>query len=385
MSTDWEALRKQFLNELLEHESLLDTDVTSFADDFTARLKKEGYTLTPELEKRLTDYSESCGKTLQQSIEQAGKLVVNTVKPSARKSMRDALVKEIADSVVNRRHPDGLNVSDRVWWIDKQMKKDLKEALTRARAANKSTSSIVYEMQRAIEAKHGKFAQVTDALPQWLDDLQEAGRKVMRTPELRRQWNRLLRELDVHADELAKAGTRAATKNLVKKLRQAVLEGSEELISKSVHWYCYDRQLYYHKRVLRTETANAHHEARILSTEQDDDIIGYHWRLSRSHPKPDICDWYANCEHGMGRGIWPKDKVPRSVAHPHCMCILVPVIGKSKEQGVGESFADYLEKIPAAERKQLMPAWANRLYQSGERPLSELVTDKGFKRKQDIV
>lgn len=30
--------------------------------------------------------------------------------------------------------------------------------------------------------------------------------------------------------------------------------------------------------------------------------------------------------YGMGAGVFPKDKVPRLPAHPHCMCFLKPVI-----------------------------------------------------------
>jgi hypothetical protein len=62
-------------------------------------------------------------------------------------------------------------------------------------------------------------------------------------------------------------------------------------------------------------------------------VIGYQWRLSSSHPFPDICDYYAGVDFGLGRGVWPKEKVPPEKAHPHCMCSLVPRVTPVQQPG----------------------------------------------------
>ena len=44
---------------------------------------------------------------------------------------------------------------------------------------------------------------------------------------------------------------------------------------------------------------------------EDDDIETVQWKLSSAHPCYDICDLYANADlYGLGKGIFPKDKVP---------------------------------------------------------------------------
>jgi hypothetical protein len=58
------------------------------------------------------------------------------------------------------------------------------------------------------------------------------------------------------------------------------------------------------------------HNAVIDSTHDDSTIIGYQWRLSGSHKIFDICDYYANIDMGLGKGVWTKDAVPRHKAHP---------------------------------------------------------------------
>lgn len=382
---DWDDLQRRFLALLLAQEKIIEADVAELTDQIDKQLAAEGYVLTPAMETKLGNYITQCGSYLDESVRAAAALVVNTVKPDAKKSLRDKLVSQIAEQVLARRHADGLNVSDRLWWIDEKLKKGLAETLAGCRKADKTASTILYDMQRRIErSSGGLYAQVTDSLPQWLDDLHDAGRAAIKTPELRDQWRKTLRELQGYSEQLSPNGSRAATRNLVIQMRKAVQLGKEELLTKAVHWWTYDRQLYYIKRVVRTETANAHHEARIITTESDPEIIGYRWRLSGTHPKPDICDWYASCEFGLGRGVWPKDRVPRSVAHPHCMCVLAPRVRKVKKQGVGGSFAEYLGELPAGDRRALLPGWANDLHDKGV-PLSALVTDKGPKRKKDVV
>lgn len=79
-----------------------------------------------------------------------------------------------------------------------------------------------------------------------------------------------------------------------------------------------------------TEVARAVYESMLYNDKDDDSIFGYQWKLSSIHNRfPfDICDVNAGADVGYGKGVYPKDKIPRYPAHPHCMCNLVRVLKK---------------------------------------------------------
>ena len=60
--------------------------------------------------------------------------------------------------------------------------------------------------------------------------------------------------------------------------------------------------------------------------ESDDDVVGYRWRLDASHKISDICDINSMADFGLGKGVYPKNRVPPIPAHPQCICYLTPVI-----------------------------------------------------------
>jgi hypothetical protein len=72
-------------------------------------------------------------------------------------------------------------------------------------------------------------------------------------------------------------------------------------------------------RLGRTEINNAHHETtkRLAGTRPW--VRGMKWNKSSSHPRPDICDQYAEHNEGLGTGGW---KDPPSKPHPQCLCYL---------------------------------------------------------------
>lgn len=75
-------------------------------------------------------------------------------------------------------------------------------------------------------------------------------------------------------------------------------------------------------RLARTEINNAHHDTTIRLTKGLPWVTGYKWHLSGSHPRPDICNVYAEDDHDdMGAGVFSKGSVP-SKPHPQCLCYL---------------------------------------------------------------
>ena len=63
--------------------------------------------------------------------------------------------------------------------------------------------------------------------------------------------------------------------------------------------------------------------------------------------------------HGMGAGVFPKDKVPLLPAHPHCMCFLKPVIrgmidNETPIDCVEEGGREYLDSVSLHHRQMLL-------------------------------
>jgi hypothetical protein len=157
----------------------------------------------------------------------------------------------------------------------------------------------------------------------------------------------------------------------------------DELIEKAVNQWLYDRQLYYLKRVARTEAANAFHLSQIKATQKDPDIIGYQWRLSKTHPRADICDFYASVDFGLGKGVWPKDRVSRTKPHPHCLCYLIPRVTPVKTRGA-VSFKEFWEKLPENKKREILPRWASKLAHTGVDP-NEFLRSGEFVKKEEFL
>lgn len=71
------------------------------------------------------------------------------------------------------------------------------------------------------------------------------------------------------------------------------------------------------KRLARTELANAYHAGTRAGYADNPFVERVAWRLSGSHPKPDICDELADA------GPYDSGEVPDK-PHPHCLCTLIP-------------------------------------------------------------
>lgn len=77
-------------------------------------------------------------------------------------------------------------------------------------------------------------------------------------------------------------------------------------------------------RLARTEINNAFHEMQ-KKVGEFPGVQGIKWNLSRSHPKPDVCNIYAERDHArLGKGVFRVGQVPPK-PHPHCFCFLTYV------------------------------------------------------------
>lgn len=73
-------------------------------------------------------------------------------------------------------------------------------------------------------------------------------------------------------------------------------------------------------RLFRTEINRAHGEAYIKGALDHPDAAGLRFLLSPGHPKPDICDLHASANlYGLGKGVYPDRKSCPWPAHPNTL------------------------------------------------------------------
>ncbi len=326
---DWPRLRAKWLRAYLAFERGAARDIEAMAAALVADLRAAGWAMAPGVKKELSAFIKGHKARFAQAVELAPRLVADEL--GLKGKMADDLVSQVAKEVWKKRrktltpgkmiyHGDGLDISDRIWRIDRELKKGLNAALTAHLAAGRSTTAVTQFLQYAVESLSGKgdFAHVSlKELPKWLKGYREAVQGFMHVPGLRGEWTKTMAQVESYINRRAKTGSHWAGRQLIAEVNRAIETGRTDLIERAVRWWAYDRQLYFFKRIARTEAATAFHLAQIETTEGDPNVIGYHWRLSSSHPRSDICDAWAKADYGLGPGVWPKADIPRHKAHPH--------------------------------------------------------------------
>lgn len=332
---DYKQLYQRLHEEILARENISAANAEKFIDDFIKKLKSENWQLSDDTRADLSLYFDSLKAQVAASITAANTLVLGS-------AMAAPEILRLTELAFSRRWQDGKTLSDRLWVLNDRLEKGLKETLQAGIAQGQSANSIIYDIQRSFERDgRAKFLENYVDSEDWAADLFASGRQTIKNPKMRKQWEKTVAETRKVIQKLKRSGTRNAAERAFSQMLKAVEEGNAELLSDALKWWGYDKQLYYIKRIVRTEMANAAHNAVIDSTFDDDLIIGYQWRLSGSHPADSvcICAKYADIEMGLGRGVWAKDKVPRIKPHPHCMCLIVPRTTKVKAKG-GQNYED---------------------------------------------
>ncbi|CAK0766039.1 conserved hypothetical protein [Gammaproteobacteria bacterium] len=365
---DWNALQRDLWRVVLTTEHRLGESAADHLGRILAALRANGYQLDAASTAQIEAYLNSVSGMVKTALDQVlTPLASATLAPA----MRSEFIANATRETFTRRWPDGLTLSNRIWDWQQETRAGITKTLNQAIHAGEAVNRIVYDLQYAAEAiTSERFAIIGKQQEDWASQLADTGRALIRNQTTREAWAENVRAVQQHIKTLQVTGTRTAANHTLNKIVEAVQQGRTELIDNAMKWWIYDRQLYQLKRIARTELANAHHRGIIEASKDNDFIIGYHWRLSPSHSQPDICDYYADIELGLGAGVWPKDKVPEKKAHPHCMCALIPRTRKIARQGA-KSYADFLEALPAGQRNKILPQWAQGLHRLGM-PLTDL-------------
>lgn len=357
MKPGYEELHQRLWELVAAYDADLEDGAKITAALLIAKLQAEGWQIGPETSATLTAHFEAVEQTLRAGIQAATRLG----SPAA---MRDETVARLSQEAFSRTWEDGKNLSDRLWNFRQDTTNGLGRILQDGARMGRSVNGLIYDMQRQIERGGARFEIAHGALDDWMMELAGYGKALIKDQVGRATWDKVLGEAKARLPALAESGTRHAAQVALKKIEAAVESGRTELLADAVQWWNYDKQLFFLKRIARTELATAQHIGVIDSVFDDPDIIGYQWLLSSSHPKPDICDFYAHIDMGLGRGVFTKEAVPRKKAHPFCMCKLIPRVTKVKKSG-SHNYADFLEGLDSRERNKILPPWAQTATQRG--------------------
>ncbi len=368
--SDYQELYKRLAQEILKRDGKLDRDTQTFIKQFAAKLKAEGWQLSGDAETALNAHLNGINAMINQAIVSAVALTAPGLQSEA--------VLKMAEQAFTERWPDGLTLSDRLWTWKTETRNGVQQQLQAAIRQGKGGNAVLYDMQRTIERSTGgaRFKVVNSHADDWVTELHRSAQLLIHDPAARAEWNKVVGEAEERIALLAATGSRSAAERVLDQIKKAVKKGSEALADKAVKWWVYDKQLYNLKRIARTEMATAAHRAVIASVEGDDSVIGFQWRLSGSHKVTDICDYYANIEMGLGKGVWTKEAVPHHKAHPQCMCLLIPRVTAIKEKG-STDYAEFVRNSPPDRRDRLLPKWAKQAAEDGV-PLAKLVRADGL-------
>lgn len=228
-------------------------------------------------------------------------------------AVRQQTAQAAADFVRNFVHADGLQLSDRLWRLDRHAAETL---------GNHLKAAIV----QGNDAYHAVLAGMGggDGVP----------------PHIAKAY------------DAARAGA----------LRQSIrdiLTGSPDPATKG-------GVLYQAERLFRTELIRAHGEAYMGMAFQTAGVVGVRFMLSPRHPKPDICDTHASADlYGLGAGVYPDRASCPWPAHPNTFSYVVAVFDderRSTNPSIPQKPADMPDTVWAIRNK----AWSAEFKRKAE-------------------
>lgn len=123
-------------------------------------------------------------------------------------------------------------------------------------------------------------------------------------------------------------------------------------------------------RVMRTEINRVHGEAYIKGALAHPDTAGIRFVLSPAHPKPDICDLLATQNlYGLGAGVYPNRETCPWPAHPNTLSF-VEVVFKDEvdeEDKAGkETPLQALDRLTPAQQRGVLGANKHEVFKDGK-------------------
>ena len=268
------------------------------------------------------------GKTAKEAVKEAYKKypVMKTLEKELQKQLEEEMKRGAGEDIpINAIHdalslvwsPDNLTLSERTTKGGKEITKQAASIIAEAIKKGESVQKTALALFDGYGYGH---VLPTQDIPEFMKKLSEIGKL---TDYKGREFRKTLRDVERQLKRVNVQGMKIA----YGKIKEAIETGNEKKINKAVYVATQERTRYFARRIARTELARAYHDGFMAQWEDDDDCIAFKWTLSSKHPFCDICDLFAEADlYGMGKGVFPKNKVPVLPVHPHCMCHLRPVM-----------------------------------------------------------
>lgn len=284
--------RRELQRAYADARAAIERDILGAADGAETLRLAVLRELLGQVNEHLDALARSRNLQLEQAIDQAAAIGVTPWQGGAAAGVAlNRVADEAAHFVRTFIAEDGLQLSDRLWRLDRHAQRVVGDAI-----------------QSAVIQGHSATRAVDDFLA---------------------------RGEAVPADIRAKAGS-ARADGVARAAGEALMRGEGNP---------YDNAL----RVFRTEINRAHGEAYQAAAFEHPDVVGVKFTLSPNHPRPDICDMHAQANvYGLGPGVYPKGRSPWP-AHPNTLSFVEPVFGDevSDEDRAGrEGRMDWLRRQP---------------------------------------
>lgn len=250
---------------------------------------------------------------------------------------------------------DGLKLSERTTKGANLVRNWAARTIAKAIRNGDTAQELTKRLYDGFNFKGGKEILPAQDIPRYLRDLVNAGRKV---DGYDAEYRNLLRRARSALERNQAGPLKAAYEEIIR----AVETRSEKAIDKAVYVATQENTRYYARRIARTELQRAYQDGEFAQWTSDDDVVAFQWRTSSKHSDCDICDLYKEADlYGLGKGVFPRDKVPSLPLHPHCMCYLKPIMqgaeilqGKTERNRVEQGGREYIDALDKRQREQLL-------------------------------
>lgn len=232
-----------------------------------------------------------------------------------------------------REYPIGkVTLSERLYWHAQEVGRLVEREVVRHAVAIEQGRDVALRLYDGYAGKG--VLPVKKALPRYI-----------------RQIKPLARKYEVAAAKVAaaKLKTPALRAAYLEAIRAAERGVGAEALKKKLAVAFHEKSRHFASRIAQTELYRAYAGGVATELMQDTDVEFVQIRLSRTHPKEDICDFHANLDpHGLGPGVYKKDRCPVPPFHPFCRCLMAPRLDLTGKRALLKPDAEraYLAKLP---------------------------------------
>ena len=259
----------------------------------------------------------------------------------------------------------GMKLSEKLHGTQKQMRQNIISTVQAQIALNRHAHQTAMKLYDGYNTSDNVIRK--QELPKYINDLAVFARRsdLLGLSKLCRQTRRKV-------DHLAQNGAPTkALKVAYSQLIDAVEKHSEKALENAVKVAVEEKSRYTAERIARTESARAWLDGYLKKYGDNERVVAHKWKLASRHSIFDICDMYAKADmYGLGKGIFPKDKIPNLPVHPHCLCHLAPVYkselkGKKQKENIKEAGDSWLKSLPKQEQYKVLGLDGLKAWQNG--------------------